>query len=98
MKKFTSQLIRGGYWFTPYVITIDDTFVRFEKRTKWLINKEESSMRLDKVSCVNIKPSILGTDITIESYGEGIITVKNFSLGDAKQIKKIIENYKDGLE
>ena len=98
MKKFTSQIARGGYWITPYVIIIDDTFIRFEKRTKWLINKEESSMRLDKVSCVNIKPSIIGTDITIESYGEGTITVKNFSLSDAKQIKKIIENYKDGLE
>jgi len=94
MKRFTSQIIRGGYWLTPYVIEIDEVHVRFEKRTKWLLNKQESSIRLDKISCVNIKPSIIGTDITIESYGEGIITVKNFSLDDAKEIKKMIEQYK----
>jgi hypothetical protein len=98
MKKFTSQIIRGGYWLTPYVLEIDDVHVRFSKRTKWLVNKEEASIRLDKVSCVNIKPSIIGTDITIESYGEGIIKAKNFSLIDAKEIKHIIEQFKEQHE
>ena len=93
LERFSSQWIRGGYWLTPYVIEITDTHVKFEKRTKWLVNKEESSIRLDKISCINIKPSIIGTDIIIESFGEGIITVKNFSLVDARRIKQIIEEY-----
>lgn len=92
---FESQIIRGGPWFTPYVIEIDDVHVRYTKRTHWLVNKEEQSIRLDKVSCVDIKPSIVGTDITIESYGEGIMKVKNFSISDAKEIKRIIEQYKE---
>lgn len=95
IRKFTSQILRGGYWLTPYVIEIDDTHVRFSKRTKWLVNKEEASIKLTKVSCVNIKPSIIGTDIVIESYGEGIITAKNFSISDAKTIKKIIDDFKE---
>lgn len=90
-KKFTSQISRGGSWLTPYVIIIDDTHVRFEKRTKWLVNKCETSIKLDKVSCVTISPSLIGTDIVIESFGEGIISVKNFSISDAKQIKQILE-------
>lgn len=93
MEKFTSQVMRGGYWFTPYIITIDDTHVRFEKRTKWLVNKEESSIPLAKVSNVDIKPSIVGTDITITSFGEGVISVKNFSISDAKKIKEILEKH-----
>lgn len=95
MERFESQIVRGGSWLTPYIIIIDDTHVRFEKRTKWLINKEESSIRLDRVGCVNIKPSLVGTDITIDSNGDGIISVKNFSLSDAKRIKQIIEEYKN---
>lgn len=94
IKRFESQIIRGGSWLTPYIIEIDDTHVRFEKRTKWLVNKEQSSIPLDKVSCVNIKPSIVGTDITIESFGEGVIRAKNFSLNDAEEIKGILENKK----
>lgn len=91
--KFTSQALRGGYWLTPYEIEINETHVKFQKRTKWLVNKEESSIRLDKVSCINIKPSLIGTDIMIESFGEGIIMAKNLSLSDAKKIKQLIEQY-----
>lgn len=91
--KFTSQISRGGYWLTPYIIVIDDTHVRFEKRTKWLVNKCETSIKLNKVSCVTISPSLIGTDITIESFGEGTISVKNFSISDSKQIKKMIDDY-----
>jgi hypothetical protein len=47
---------------------------------------------LNRISCVNIKPSLIGTDIIIESFGEGIIKVKNFSLSDAKKIKKILDS------
>jgi len=94
MEKFISQIIRGGYWLTPYVIEIDDIFIKYSKRTIWLVNKDESSIELDKVACVNIYPSIIGTDISIESYGDAIIKAKNFSLKDAKRIKKIIEDYK----
>ena len=95
MEKFTSQIIRGGYWLTPYNIEIDDTHVRFTKRTKWLINVQEASIPLDKVSKVDIKPSLIGTDITIDSFGMGTIHAKNFSIDDAKRIKQIIEKYQE---
>ena len=93
MEKFTSQIIRGGSWLTPYTIIIDDTHVRFEKRTNWLLNKSETSIPLDRISCTKIKPSIIGTDITIESYGEGVIIAKNFSIEDARRIKELIDNF-----
>ena len=93
MKKFMSQIMRGGYWLTPYVIEINDTHVMYSKRTIWLVNRAETSIELNRVSCVNTYPSIIGTDVLIESYGEGSIHAKNFSLDDAKEIKKIIEGH-----
>jgi hypothetical protein len=42
---------------------------------------------------VEINTGVVGTDIIIRSFGEGIITGHRFALNDAKEIKQVIESH-----
>ena len=90
--KFTSDISRLGPILTPYILEIDDNFVRFSKRNKNLINKDVTTISIDKISSININTSILGTTLTIYSFGNMTIIVKKMNLKDAQKAESILND------
>lgn len=50
------------------------------------------SITLSKISSIEIDTGLIGTSITIKSYGSAIIHAKNFTKSDAREIKKILDS------
>lgn len=76
---------------TPHVIEVLDHFVVYRKRNSNLINVDEISIPISKIAAIELNTSLVGTDVIIKSVGFGEIRAKNFTLSDARQIKKLIE-------
>jgi hypothetical protein len=89
---FKSSISRFGSILTPHIIEIDDNFVVYRKRNKSLINVDSISVPISKIAAIELNTSLIGTDIIIRSFGSGEIRAKNFTLGDAKKIKELIES------
>ena len=90
--KFTSDITRFGPILTPYILEIDDGYVRFSKRNKNLINKDRISMPIDQISSVAVNSSLLGTTLTIKGYGESEIVVKKMNIQEAYRVEEILNN------
>ena len=88
---FKSSISRFGSILTPHIIEIDDHFIVYKKRNKNLINVDILSIPISKIAAIELNTALVGTDIIIRSVGLGEIRAKNFTLGDAKQIKELIE-------
>ena len=91
MPKFTASFIRGASPINPDTIEITDKYVIYKKRRVYLIGYDKVVIPFSKISSVEINTGIIGTEITITSFGEGIIHAKPFSLNDAEEIKQLIE-------
>lgn len=89
--KFTSKILLGGNILAPDKILIDQTGVTYSKRNKYLIGTDESSIPFSRISSVEIDRKLIDSDIIIYSTGNQTIIAGDFSIGDAKKIKKIIE-------
>ena len=85
-------MTRGGSLINPDIIEIRDRFVIFKKRKKYLIGYDTILIPFSKISTVEIDSGFIGTEITIHSFGLGTITAHRFTLMDAKEIKRLIEN------
>ena len=90
--KFTSDITRLGPILTPYVLEIDDYYVRYSKRNRNLINKDRMSIPIDIISSVDINASLLGTTLIIHGYGTANIEVKRLNIQDAYAIQEILNN------
>jgi len=90
--KFTSDVTRFGPILTPYVLEIDDNYVRYSKRNKNLINKDRISMPIDQISSISVEATLLGTTLTIKGYGESQIIVKRMNIQEAYRAEEIISN------
>lgn len=90
--KFKSDITRLGPILTPYVLEIDDTIIRFSKRNKNLFNKDSMSMDIANVAAISVNTSILGTTLTISSFGGEDIIMNKMNLSDARDAEKIINN------
>lgn len=83
-----------GPVLTPYVLEIDDEFVTYSKRNKNLFNKDSMTMALSNVAAVKIDSSLLGTTVTISSFGGEDIIMRKMNITDAKKIETIIKESK----
>jgi hypothetical protein len=88
---FKSSISRFGSILAPHIIEIDDHFVVYKKRNNNLVNVDIVSIPISKISIIELNSSLVGTDVIIKSVGSGEIRAKNFTLGDAKKIKELIE-------
>jgi hypothetical protein len=91
MTKFIASFLRGASPINPDMIEVIEQFVIYKKRRIYLIGYDSISMPFSKISSIEINTDIIGTDITIHSFGEGTIIGHQFSLNDAKEMKRLIE-------
>lgn len=88
--KFTSDITRFGPILTPYVLEINDDYIRYSKRNKNLLNKDKKSMAIDQISEIEVNSSLLGTNLIIRGYGESQIIIKRMNIQDAYAAQEII--------
>ena len=88
---FSSNILLGGGILTPDRLVLTDRSVVYRKRNNYLIGVDESSIPYRQVSSVEIERRIIDADIIIHGSGNKKIVAKNFSVGNAKQIKRLIE-------
>lgn len=88
---FKSAITRGGGILTPDIIIIDNNFVTYKKRNKYLINVDSMTVPISKISSVELNTSLWGTDIIIKTFGAGEIIARKFTKSDAKEIKRLIQ-------
>jgi hypothetical protein len=96
--KFTSDITRLGPILTPYVLEIDDEYVRYTRRNKNLLNKDKKSMAIDQISEIEVNASLLGTTLTIRGYGESTIVIKKMNIQDAYAVQEIINEQRAKLK
>lgn len=96
--KFTSDITRLGPILTPYVLEIDDHYIRYSKRNRNLINKDKKTMAIDNVSEVEVNASLLGTTLIIRGYGESEIVIHKMNIQDAYAAQEIINNQRKKLK
>lgn len=95
--KFTSDITRLGPILTPYVLEIDDHYVRYSKRNKNLLNKDTKTMAIDQVSEVEVNATLLGTTLIIRGYGDSEITIHKMNIQDAYKAQEIVNNQRNKL-
>jgi hypothetical protein len=91
MTKFKAAITRGASPINPDTIEITDNSVIFKKLKIYLLGYYSISIRFSKISSVELNTSLIGTDIIVHSFGEGTIEGHRFSLNDAKEIRRLIE-------
>ena len=89
--EFSSNILLGGSILSPDRIVITDTEVVYRKRNKYLIGVDESSIPFQRISSVEIDRKLIDAHIIIYSNGNQKIRAEDFSIRDAKKIKKLIE-------
>ncbi|MEI6749174.1 MAG: hypothetical protein WCM93_08440, partial [Bacteroidota bacterium] len=80
MPLFTAAITRGASPINPDTIEITDRFVVYKKRRIYLIGYDTISIPISKISSVEINTGLIGSDITIQSFGEGTIAAHRFTL------------------
>lgn len=90
--EFSSNILLGGNILTPDRLVITDNEVIYKKRNKYLIGVDESSIPFSRISSIEIDRKLIDSDILIYNTGNQQLKVEDFSVGDAKKIKKIIES------
>ena len=89
--EFKSNILLGGSILSPDRIVVTDSQVIYKKRNKYLIGIDESSIPFSRISSVEIDRKLIDSDIIIYSTCNQTIIAGDFSIADAKKIKKIIE-------
>jgi hypothetical protein len=95
-REYKSAITRGGGILTPERIVITDNSVTWKKRNNYLIGVDSKTIPIGSISSIEIDQKIWGANITINSFGQGIIIANNFSRSDAKEIKQEIEKLLNG--
>jgi len=91
MTKFIASFLRGASPINPDMIEVIEQFVIYKKRRIYLIGYDSISMPFSKISSIEINTDIIGTNIIIHGFGLGTIEGHRFSLNDAKEIRRLIE-------
>ena len=95
MKKvFKSKFTRGGNILRPDVIEITDNYLVYKKRDVNLITVDEKAIPIKEIVEVSIDNHLIGADLILIGRGMGRISVSNFSKGDVRKIKRLIEELK----
>lgn len=88
--EFSSSALVGGNIVTPTKLTLDKNGVLYQKRSTYLISKDEIRISYKSIVTVEIESGIFGAKISIFSSGNNKIVADNFIKSDAKKIKEII--------
>jgi hypothetical protein len=88
--QFSSSAMVGGNIVTPIKLTLDQNGVLYQKRSTYLISKDEIRIPYKSIVTVEIESGIFGAKISIFSSGNNKIVADNFVKSDAKKIKEII--------
>lgn len=88
--EFSSSALVGGNIVTPTKLTLDKNGVLYQKRSTYLISKDEIRIPYKSIVTVEIESGIFGAKISIFSSGNNKIVADNFIKSDAKKIKEII--------
>lgn len=89
--EFSSNILLGGNILAPDRLIITSSEVVFRKRNSYLIGVDESSIPFERISSVEIDRKLIDAHIIIYSNGNQKIRAEDFSVKDAKKIKKLIE-------
>jgi hypothetical protein len=89
--EFTSRLLLGGSLIRPDRLRIEPKNVVYEKRNKYLIGVDKTIIPISRLASVEIDRKLISCNINLYSKGQQTIVLKNFSIGDARQIKLAIE-------
>lgn len=92
MPIFKAAFTRGASPINPDTIEVTDKFVIYKKRRIYLIGFDKIEIPFSKISSIEISTALIGSDITIHSFGEGTFVGHRFALVDALEIKRLIEN------
>ena len=90
--EFSSNILLGGNILAPDRLIITSSEVVFRKRNSYLIGVDESSIPFERISSVEIDRKLIDVHIIIYSNGNQKIRAEDFSIRDAKKIKKLIED------
>jgi hypothetical protein len=92
MSLFKGSILRGSSPINPDTIEVTDDSVIYKKRRIYLIGYDKVIIPFSKISSFEINTDIIGTIITIHSFGLGTIIGHKFSLKDSNKIKQLIED------
>ena len=89
---FKQSITRLGSVLRPDVIKITEDHITWIKRNKNLINQDEKTFHIEKITSIEIDSSFFGTTILINTIDGDTLKLEKFTISDAKEIKKTIEN------
>lgn len=87
---FSSSFVLGGNLLTPDRLIITAEEIIYKKRNPYLIGVDESVIPFKRISSVELNRRLISTTVIIYTNGNEKIELKNFSVSDAKEIRKAI--------
>ncbi|HZH86864.1 MAG TPA: PH domain-containing protein [Brumimicrobium sp.] len=87
---FSSSFVLGGNLLTPDRLIITAEEIIYKKRNRYLIGVDESVIPFKRISSVELNRRLISTTVIIYTNGNEKIELKNFSVSDAKEIRKAI--------
>ena len=91
MTLFKGSVLRGSSIINPDTIEVTENSIIYKKRRIYLIGYDKVIIPFSNISSIEINTDIIGTVITIHSFGLGTIIGRRFSLKDSNRIKQLIE-------
>jgi len=85
-------MLVGGSALTPDRIIINENEVIYRRRNSNLLRVDEVSIPFGRIASVEIDRKLINADIIIHSTGNMKIEARHFKLGDAREIKRIINS------
>lgn len=85
-------MLVGGSALMPDRIIINEREVIYRKRNSNLLRVDEVTMPFGRIASVEIDRKLINADIIIHSTGNMKIEAKHFTLGNAREIKRIINS------
>ncbi len=83
-------MLVGGSVLTPDRVIINGHEVIYRRRNSSLLRVDEVSIPFSRIASVEIDRKLINADIVIHSTGNMKIEARHFKLGDAREIKRII--------
>lgn len=87
---FSSRFILGGSLLTPDRVIITGNELIYRKRNSHFIGVDEISIPFKRISSIELDRRLISSTIIIYTMGNEIVKLKSFSIGDAKDIRRVL--------
>ena len=87
---FSSRFILGGSLLTPDRVIITSKELIYRKRNSHFIGVDEIAIPFKRISSIEIDRRLISTSIIVYTMGNEVVKLKNFSIGDAKKIREVL--------